>query len=97
MFKNQKSNGFYLKSTVNVSLKYFESMYCMACIGVLFLTILGADYTKNTKCYKKVKITTYVRKNSKTRILSLYLTLFHRSYNASRYIRLPVRFILYDI
>ena len=83
MFKNQKSNGFYLKSTVNASLKYFESMYCIACIGVLFLTILGADYTKNTKCYKKVKITTYVRKNSKTRILSLCLTLFHRSYNAS--------------
>lgn len=101
IFKNQKSNGFYIEKTVNASLKYFESMYCMACVGVLFLTILGADYTKNTKCYKNVKITTHkMSKGKKIRILSLFnvgLTLFQRAFNSSRYIRIPYHFILYDI
>ena len=74
VFKNLKSNGFYLENTVNVSLKYFESMYCMASIGILYLTILGCDYAKNSKCYKNVKLT--VKKankdNRKIRILSLF-------------------------
>ena len=48
MFKNQKSNGFYLESTVNCSLKYFTSLYSLVCFATLFLTIFGADYTKNT-------------------------------------------------
>ena len=102
VFKNLKSNGFYLENTVNVSLKYFESMYCMASIGILYLTILDCDYAKNSKCYKNVKLT--VKKankdNRKIRILSLFnvgLTLFHIAFNSSRYIRLPVSFILYDI
>lgn len=102
VFKNQKANGFYLENTVNVSLKYFESMYCMASIGILYLTILGCDYAKNSKCYKNVKLT--VKKankdNRKIRILSLFnvgLTLFHIAFNSSRYIRLPVSFVLYDI
>ena len=59
MFKSQKSNGFYLESTVNCSLKHFTSMYCIVCFATLFLTIFGADYTKNSKCYKQVKLTTH--------------------------------------
>lgn len=101
IFKNQKSNGFYLEKTVNASLKYFESMYCMACIGTLFLTIIGADYTKNTKCYKNVNITTHqISNGKKVRIVSLFnvgLTLFQRAFNSSQYIRIPFHFILYDI
>lgn len=101
VFKNQKSNGFYLENTVNASLKYFESMYTFACFGVLYLTILGTDFAKNTKCYKNVKIKTHTTKHGKKiRILSLFntgLTLFHRAFNSSRYIRLSFRFILYDI
>ena len=27
----------------------------MACADILFLTIIGADYSKNTKCYKNEK------------------------------------------
>lgn len=46
VFKNQKSNGFYLENTVNCSLDYFKSMYCFVCIGVLYLTILGSNYSK---------------------------------------------------
>lgn len=101
VFKNQKSNGFYLENTVNASLKYFESMYCIACVGVLILTIAGACFTKSTKDYKNVKIDTHkVSGKTKVRIMSLFntgLTLFHLAYNSSRYINFPIRFILYDI
>lgn len=101
VFKNQKSNGFYIEKTVNASLKYFTTEYMVACLGILFLTILGADFSKNTRVYKKVKITTHkLIGKSKIRVLSLFntgLTLFHRAYNSSRYIRLPFRLILYDV
>lgn len=101
VFKNQKSNGFYLESTVNASLKYFETEYMMACLGILFLTILGTDYSKNSKCYKNCKITTHkISHGSKIRILSLFntgLTLFKRAFYSSYYIRIPIRFILYDV
>ena len=101
VFKNQKSNGFYLESTVNASLKYFETMYTMACFALLFCTILGADYSKNSKCYKNVKITTHKYFNGvKKRVMSLFntgLTLFHLAFNSLRYIRIPYHFKLYDI
>lgn len=101
VFKNQKSNGFYLENTVNASLKYFESMYCIACLGILILTIAGASFTKNTKMYKDIKIETHkIHKNKKVRIMSLFntgLTLFNIAFNSSRYVNFPIRFILYDI
>lgn len=102
LFKNQKSNGFYLESCVNCSLKYFSSMYSLVCFATLFLTIFGADYTKNSKCYKKFKLITHKRfkDGSIKRILSLFnigLTLFKLAYNSSRYIRVPYSFTLYDL
>lgn len=101
VFKNQKSNGFYLENTVNASLKYFESMYCIACVGVLLLTIAGASFTKNTKIYKNIKIETHKTfGNKKIRIMSLFntgLTLFNIAFNSKRYVNFPIRFILYDI
>ena len=77
-------------------------MHTMACTVVLFLTIIDADYSKNTKCYKNEKIVTHkVYKNKgKVRVMSLFrigLTLFHRAENSTKYIWLPIRFILYDI
>ena len=51
VFKNQKSNGFYLENINNASEKAYNTMYTMACTVILFLTIIGADYSKNTKCY----------------------------------------------
>ena len=44
------------------------------CTVVLFLTIIGADYSKNTKCYKNEKIVTHkVYKNKgKVRVMSLF-------------------------
>lgn len=77
-------------------------MYTMACTGVLFLTILGTEYSKNSKCYRNEKIVTHkIYKNKgKVRVMSLFktgLTLFHRAINSAKYIRLPIRFILYDM
>ena len=101
VFKNQKSNGFYLENTVNCSLDYFKSMYCFACIGVLYLTILGSDYSKNTRCYKHTKIKTHTKvRGIKIRIKSLFntgLTLFHRAFESLKYVKLSFKFILYDI
>lgn len=102
VFKNQKSNGLYLEAINNASEKAYNTMYTLACTVVLFLTIIGADYSKNTKCYKTEKIVTHkVYKNKgKIRVMSLFkigLTLFHRAVNSLKYIRLPISFILYDI
>ena len=56
VFKNQKSNGFYLENTINCSLDYFKSMYCFACIGVLYLTILGSNYSKTQDVISILKL-----------------------------------------
>ena len=74
----------------------------MACTVVLFLTILGTEYSKNTKCYKNEKIFTHkvYKDNGKERVMSLFktgLTLFHLAINSKKYIRLPIRFVLYDM
>ena len=102
VFKNQKSNGLYLEAINNASEKAYNTMYTLACTVVLFLTILGADYSKNTRCYKNEKIVTHkvYKEKGKVRIMSLFkigLTLFHRAINSTKYIRLPIRFVLYDI
>lgn len=101
LFKNQKSNGFRLESTVNASLKYFENLYAVTCFASLFLIIIGADYSKNTKFYKNEKYSTHkVIKGIKQRFMSLFnvgLTLFRRAFNSSKYIRIPYKLILYDI
>ena len=101
IFKNQKSNGFYIEKISNSSLKSFTSMYSLVCFCVLFLTIIGCDYTKNTNCYKNVKIETHKNyKGIKRRIVSLFnvgLILFKRAFNSKVYIRIPFNMILYDI
>lgn len=101
VFKAQTSNGFHIENTCNASEKYFTTMYTMTCFAHLFMTILGADYTKNTKVYKNIKMKTHKTvRGKKIRIMSLFktgLTLFHLAYMSLKYIRIPYRFILYDI
>ena len=80
-------------------------MYTMVCTCILYLTILGADYSKNTRCYKDVNLETHKTynidgKKVKKRVMSLFnagLTLFKLAFNSSVYIRIPVSFQLYDI
>ena len=87
VFKNQKSNGFYLEKITTASLKAFTSMFCLVCVCVLFLTLLGAYYSRNRSSYKKENITTHKNyiingKKIKKRVLSLFntgLTLFKAS------------------
>ena len=105
IFKAQKSNGFNLEKVSNSSLKSFETMYTCICTSILYLTILGVDFSKNTKCYKNIKIETHKtyiidNKRVKKRIMSLFnigLTLFKLAFNSSIYIRIPISFKLYDI
>lgn len=105
MFKAQKSNGFNLEKVSNANLDSFTTMYTCVCICILYLTILGADFSKNSKCYKNVKIETHKTynidgKKVKKRIMSLFnvgLTLFKRAFNSWFYIRIPVSFKLYDV
>ena len=101
IFKNQKSNGFYIEKICNATLKSFTSMFSLVCFCVLFLTILGCDYTKNSKIYKNTKIETHKTYNGvKQRVVSLFntgLILFKRAFNSMVYIRIPFNLILYDI
>ena len=105
MFKAQKSNGFNLEKISNSSLESFTTMYTMVCTCILYLTILGIDYSKNTRCYRKVKIETHKTylidgKKIKKRMMSLFnvgLTLFKLAFNSLNYIRIPLSFKLYDI
>ena len=72
----------------------------MACTVVLFLTVLGTEYSKNPKCYRNEKIVTHKVYKGKGKVMSLFktgLTLFHRAINSKKYIRLPIRFVLYDM
>ena len=100
IFKSQKSNGLYMESTVKADIKYFTSMYTIACFTTLFLTIFGSNFTKNSKCYRNVKITTHKTSNGiRKRVMSLFnvgLTLFNCAFNSSKYIRIPFSFTLYD-
>ena len=105
VFKNQKSNGFRLENISNASLQAFTTMYALLCVAITYLTILGTEFSKNSKCYRNEKIEThktYIKNGiqCKQRIMSLFntgLTLFHRAFNSIKYIRIPFRFILYDI
>ena len=105
IFRAQKTNGFNLEKVSNSSLKSFETMYTCICTCILYLTILGVDFSKNTSCYKNVKIDThktYIINNKKVkkRVMSLFnigLTLFKLSFNSNIYIRIPISFKLYDI
>ncbi len=102
LFKNQKSNGFHIESVCNAKEKYFTSMYTFVCISTLYLTILGTEYSKNTRCYKNINIQTHknYKEKGKVRIMSLFnigLTLFKSALNSLTYIMIPIRFILYDV
>ena len=105
VFKNQKSNGFRLENISNARLQAFTTMYALLCVAITYLTILGTEFSKNSKCYRNEKIEThktYIKNGiqCKQRIMSLFntgLTLFHRAFNSIKYIRIPFRFILYDI
>ena len=101
MFKNQKSNGFNLNKISTININTFTNMYSVLCVCVVYLTILGADVSKNSKCYRNLGFRTVRTINNKrVRVVSLFQTgirLFHLALNSIRYYRLPFNFKLYDI
>lgn len=101
LFKAEKSNGFFLEKTATSNLKAFENMYTCVCFTYLWMSILGIEYSKNSNCYKKLKIeSTKKYKSGRRRIMSIFKTglfLLHRAFNSTIKVRLPFTFILYDI
>lgn len=57
IFKNQKTNGFRLESTKVKNIQAFKSMFGIMCIALVWLTLLGVEYTiEERKGRNKVKI-----------------------------------------
>lgn len=60
IFKNQKSNGFYLESTKMRNIHAFTTMFGLMCVALLWLTLLGIDYSVNkTNVQSHLKIRYY--------------------------------------
>lgn len=102
IFKNQKSNGFYLESTKMRNLQSFTTLFTLVCVSVLWLTILGSDYTKNKNHFKSYFKIRHSRKNknSNRRTLSLFNTglfFFNLAFESYKYVVLKCNFWLYDI
>ena len=102
IFKNQKSNGFYLESTKMRNMQSFTTLFTLVCVAILWLTILGADYTKNKNHFKNCFKIRYSKRNGNyhKRTFSLFNTglfFFNLAFEASKYILLKCNFLLYDI
>ena len=101
LFKAEKSNGFFLEKTTTTNLKAFENMYTCVCFTYLWMSILGIEYSKNSACYKKLKIgATKKYKFGIKRVMSIFRTglfLLHRAFNSTVKVRLPFTFTLYDM
>lgn len=101
IFKNQKTNGFRLESTKMKNIQAFKSMFGIMCIALLWLTVLGVEYTvKEEKQGNKVKIKIYKKKNKAKRMMSLFntgLMYFNLCFNSYRVPKIKSDFILYEI
>lgn len=94
VFKSQKTNGFYLEDTKTKNLKAFETMYGLCCFSHLWLSIIGADYSKNYKHIKNRLNIRFTKKvgNKTERILSMFklgLTIFKTLIDS--HINLPIK------
>ena len=103
LFKNQKSNGFYIESTKIKNIESFRGMYLIVCMATVWLVTLGADYAKNKSHYRKKLAIRDTKKNKNgkvIRIISLFnvgLTLFNKLFEKTIDMRLKCNFMLYDI
>lgn len=99
-FKSQKTNGFNLEKTKTKNLHAMETLYGVACIAHIWLSILGIDYIKNYNHVKHIINIPFNKKinGKKTRILSTFrlgLTLFKRLFNSIFKLRIKTNFKLY--
>lgn len=102
VFKNQKSNGFYLESTKMRNIQSFTTLFGLMCVALLWLTILGADYAKNKGHFPNYLKIRYSKRNGSTymRTFSLFntgLMYFNLAYCSGRKATIKCNFLLYDI
>lgn len=101
IFKNQKTNGFRLESTKIRNIQAFKTMFGIMCIALVWLVILGAEYTvKAEKQENKIKIEIYKKKKKRKRILSLFntgLIYFNLCFNSYEVPKIKCNFLLYEI
>ena len=102
IFKNQKSNGFYLESTKMRNVQSFTTMFGLMCVALLWLTILGVDYSKNSSKYQNNLKIYYCKKEKEgiKRVFSLFntgLLYFNLLFNSNNPLRIKCNFILYEI
>ena len=102
IFKNQKSNGFYLESSKMRNIQSFTTMFGLMCVALLWLTILGVDYSKNSSKYQNNLKIHYCKKEKDRikRLFSLFntgLLYFNLLFNSNNPLRIKCNFILYEI
>ena len=101
VFKSQKSNGFRLESTNTQKIEHFVSLFTIVCVALVWLTIIGVDYSKNKHNYHiKIRDTRKHLNKFSTRLYSYFnlgLTIFNRCYYNFVDFVLKFNFILYDI
>lgn len=101
IFKNQKTNGFRLESTKMKNIQAFKTMFGIMCIALVWLVILGVEYTvKAEKQENRVKIEIYKKKDKSKRILSLFntgLIYFNICFNSNDAPKIKCNFLLYEL
>lgn len=101
IFKSQKSNGFRLESTNTQKIEHFISLFTIMCISLIWLTILGVDYSKNqSKYHLKIRSTRKRKGKSTLRLFSFFnlgLTIFNLCYYNTVNFTLKFDFVLYDV
>lgn len=99
IFKNQKSNGFRLESTKMKNIQSFKTMFGIMCVALIWLIILGVEYTVK-KEKNKIKIKIYKKKDKGKRIISLFntgLIYFNLCLNSYQVPKIRCNFLLYEI
>lgn len=99
IFKNQKSNGFRLESTKMKNIQSFKTMFGIMCVALVWLIILGVEYTVK-KEKNKIKIKIYKKKDKGKRIISLFntgLMYFNLCLNSYQVPKIRCNFLLYEI
>jgi len=99
IFKNMKTNGFYLEETGIKNLHAFNTLFGIICMALTWMVIIGSDLTKNKK--NKLIGATKKVKGRIIRVMSLFnagLIWFHKClYSTIPLYKLKYSFILYDI
>ena len=101
IFKNQKSNGFRLEATNTRKIENFISLFTIMCIALVWLTILGIDYSKNKNHYSlNFRVSRKAKNGNLLRRISYFnlgLTIFNSVYYNYSTFKLKFDFVLYDI